>query len=126
MRGFVDCLETDDPEEFESENPSLETDVIEEDAARIRSDTRLVVMRLLLYSLEQPTPNLAHFLLGYEYRKPASKTNLQDPGSYKGEQKSNLCASEGTSQMSKWFQCSKWIGWVFQQMHIDWFVGLQE
>ncbi|XP_033629784.1 nuclear pore complex protein Nup205-like [Asterias rubens] len=80
LRGFVDCLETDDPEEFESENPSLETDVIEEDAARIRSDTRLVVMRLLLYSLEQPTPNLAHFLLGYEYRKPASKTNLQDPG----------------------------------------------
>ena len=51
-----------------------------DDSSKMRSATRLYIMRLLLYSLEQPSPNLAHFLLGYETRKPASKTNLQDPG----------------------------------------------
>jgi len=38
------------------------------------------VLRLVLHSLQHPSPNLAHFLMGYELRKPVSKTNLQDPG----------------------------------------------
>ena len=37
-------------------------------------------MRLLLSTIDQPAPNIAHFLLGFEIRKPVSSTNLQDPG----------------------------------------------
>ncbi|XP_022111764.1 nuclear pore complex protein Nup205-like [Acanthaster planci] len=84
LRGFVDCLETEDPEDLAAaaseDLPTDEDTLAEEDTAKVRSATRLYILRLLLYSLEQPSPNLAHFLLGYEYRKPASKTNLQEPG----------------------------------------------
>ncbi|XP_038064864.1 nuclear pore complex protein Nup205-like [Patiria miniata] len=81
LRGFVDCLETDDPEDSSADALPAEDESLEgDDTAKVRSATRLYILRLLLYSLEQPSPNLAHFLLGYEYRKPASKTNLQEPG----------------------------------------------
>ena len=48
--------------------------------SQIRTAIRQNILRLLMSTLEQPTPNLAHFLLGFELRKPVSKTNLQDPG----------------------------------------------
>ena len=49
-------------------------------AAQIRNAVRQNILRLILHSLQHPSPNLAHFLLGFELRKPTSKTNLQDPG----------------------------------------------
>ena len=49
-------------------------------AAQIRNAVRQNILRLILHSLQHPSPNLAHFLMGFELRKPASKTNLQDPG----------------------------------------------
>ena len=54
----------------------------EEDASmgHIRNSTRQEIIRLILRALNQPSPNLAHFLLGFETCKPVSKTNLQDPG----------------------------------------------
>lgn len=47
---------------------------------QIRNAVRQNILRLILHSLQHPSPNLAHFLMGYELRKPVSKTNLQDPG----------------------------------------------
>ena len=49
-------------------------------SAQIINATRQGVMRLLLSTIDQPAPNVAHFLLGFEIRKPVSSTNLQDPG----------------------------------------------
>ena len=51
--------------------------------SQIRNAVRQNILRLVLYSLQHPSPNLAHFLMGYELRKPVSKTNLQDPGKFK-------------------------------------------
>lgn len=48
--------------------------------SQIRNAVRQNVLRLVLHSLQHPSPNLAHFLMGYELRKPVAKTNLQDPG----------------------------------------------
>ena len=51
-------------------------------AGQLRNATRQNIMRLLLSTIDHPAPNLAHFLLGFETRKPVSKTNLQDPGMF--------------------------------------------
>uniref|UniRef100_A0A8C4NM45 Nucleoporin 205 n=1 Tax=Eptatretus burgeri TaxID=7764 RepID=A0A8C4NM45_EPTBU len=42
--------------------------------------TRANILNLLLCSLEHKSPNVALFLFGFELRKPASSTNLQDAG----------------------------------------------
>lgn len=46
----------------------------------IRNSTRQFLLQALLKSLDQPAPNLAHLLLGFDIRKSVSKTLLQDPG----------------------------------------------
>ena len=46
----------------------------------VRNSTRQHLLKLMIYALDQQAPNLAHFLLGFEVRKPVNKTNLQDPG----------------------------------------------
>ncbi|XP_033102050.1 nuclear pore complex protein Nup205-like isoform X2 [Anneissia japonica] len=78
--GFVDCLETEDHEEEEGEIPQNFQDIESMDVTNIRNATRLFIMQLLLFSLGQPAPNLAHLLLGFDIQKPISKSNLQDPG----------------------------------------------
>lgn len=47
---------------------------------RIRHETQVHILNLLITSLELKTPNLALYLLGYEVKKPVSSTTLQDPG----------------------------------------------
>lgn len=48
--------------------------------ARVRHETQIHILNLLITSLELKAPNLALYLLGYEVKKPVSSTNLQDPG----------------------------------------------
>lgn len=48
--------------------------------SRIRHETQVHILNLLITSLEMKTPNLALYLLGYEVKKPVSSTTLQDPG----------------------------------------------
>lgn len=48
--------------------------------ARIRHETQIHILNLLITSLELKAPNLALYLLGYEVKKPVLSTNLQDPG----------------------------------------------
>ena len=57
------------------------------------------VLRLVLHSLQHPSPNLAHFLMGYELRKPVSKTNLQDPG----KNAIHFCKRVNRRSLVKWF-----------------------
>lgn len=52
----------------------------EKRVARIRHETQIHILNLLITSLELKGPNLGLYLLGYEVKKPVSSTNLQDPG----------------------------------------------
>lgn len=56
------------------------TDSGPQKVARIRHETQVHILNLLITSLELKTPNLALYLLGYEVKKPVSSTTLQDPG----------------------------------------------
>nr|XP_057942817.1 nuclear pore complex protein Nup205 isoform X2 [Doryrhamphus excisus] len=77
MAGFVECLDNDEAEEgTETENDSD----CQKKVARIRHETQIHILNLLITSLELKTPNLALYLLGYEVKKPVSSTNLQDQG----------------------------------------------
>ncbi|XP_064627986.1 nuclear pore complex protein Nup205-like [Lineus longissimus] len=78
LHGFVECLEADDPEVIEEEDV-LQTGE-DPSVSQIRNATRQSIMKLLLQSVDQASPNIAHCLLGFELRKPVYKTNLQDPG----------------------------------------------
>lgn len=107
MAGFVECLDNEEAEEGmeneegENDNSSscccfLQTlhshqffflpDLKRSDpesqkkVARIRHETQIHILNLLITSLELKPPNLALYLLGYEVKKPVSSTNLQDPG----------------------------------------------
>lgn len=50
--------------------------------SQVRCALRQDVIWLLLSVIEQPAPNLAHFLLGFDVRKPIARTTLQDAGLY--------------------------------------------
>lgn len=74
----MECLDTDDVEE-EVLDEQIEQDS-EASNNKVRNTTKQHLLKLMINSLEQPAPNLAHFLLGFELRKPVNKTNLQDQG----------------------------------------------
>ncbi|KAF3819379.1 hypothetical protein GH733_013529 [Mirounga leonina] len=77
MAGFVECLDSEDTEEFVRLEEGSE---LEKKLAGIRHETRIHILNLLITSLERNPPNLALYLLGFELKKPVSTTNLQDPG----------------------------------------------
>lgn len=81
LHGFVDCLEVEEPEQAMERTILLPED--QDDSTEIgfiRNSTRQFLLQALLKSLDQPAPNLAHLLLGFDIRKSVSKTLLQDPG----------------------------------------------
>uniref|UniRef100_A0A3Q3H1S5 Nucleoporin 205 n=1 Tax=Kryptolebias marmoratus TaxID=37003 RepID=A0A3Q3H1S5_KRYMA len=75
MAGFVECLDNEEAEEGTEKEDDQQKKV-----ARIRHETQIHILNLLITSLELKAPNLALYLLGYEVKKPVSSTNLQDPG----------------------------------------------
>uniref|UniRef100_A0A673XLH2 Nucleoporin 205 n=1 Tax=Salmo trutta TaxID=8032 RepID=A0A673XLH2_SALTR len=77
MAGFVECLDNEGAEEGLEKGDDSEPAKKE---ARIRHETQIHILNLLITSLELKTPNLALYLLGYEVKKPISSTNLQDAG----------------------------------------------
>uniref|UniRef100_A0A8C3ASK9 Nucleoporin 205 n=1 Tax=Cyclopterus lumpus TaxID=8103 RepID=A0A8C3ASK9_CYCLU len=77
MAGFVECLDSEEAEEGTENGDDSDQ---QKKVARIRHETRIHMLNLLITSLELKTPNLALYLLGYEVKKPVSSTNLQDPG----------------------------------------------
>ncbi|XP_073785134.1 nuclear pore complex protein Nup205 isoform X2 [Danio rerio] len=76
MAGFVECLDSEEAQEGVTTNDSDS----EKRVARIRHETKIHILNLLITSLELTGPNLGLYLLGYEVKKPVSSTNLQDPG----------------------------------------------
>lgn len=76
MAGFVECLDNEDAEEG-TEKDDIDS---QKKVGRIRHETQIHILNLLITSLELKAPNLALYLLGYEVKKPVSSTNLQDPG----------------------------------------------
>lgn len=107
MAGFVECMDNEESEEgMENEEGNMENFLTcccfhkmlyspcfffptdqkcsdpesQKKVARIRHETQIHILNLLITSLELNPPNLALYLLGYEVKKPVSSTNLQDPG----------------------------------------------
>ncbi|XP_056117303.1 nuclear pore complex protein Nup205 isoform X2 [Rhinichthys klamathensis goyatoka] len=76
MAGFVECLDSEEAQEGVSADDSDP----EKRVARIRHETQIHILNLLITSLDLKGPNLGLYLLGYEVKKPVSSTNLQDPG----------------------------------------------
>nr|CAB3264508.1 nuclear pore complex protein Nup205-like [Phallusia mammillata] len=70
LHGFVEVLDTVCPELDENDD----------DSASHQSQCRLALLRLLVYCIDLPSPNLSQFLLGFDITKPTSSTSLQDPG----------------------------------------------
>lgn len=56
------------PERSELKEPPIQNSICEH------------IIQLMLMSLDQAAPNLAHWLLGFQLQKPVVKTTLQDPG----------------------------------------------
>ncbi|XP_040893466.1 nuclear pore complex protein Nup205 isoform X1 [Toxotes jaculatrix] len=77
MAGFVECLDNEEAEEAIEKGEDSDQ---QKKVAKIRHETQIHILNLLITSLELKAPNLALYLLGYEVKKPVSSTNLQDPG----------------------------------------------
>ncbi|RVE72288.1 hypothetical protein OJAV_G00060240 [Oryzias javanicus] len=80
MAGFVECLMSSVNEEAEEGLETEDESDSQKNVSRIRHETQIHILNLLITSLELKSPNLALYLLGYEVKKPVSSTNLQDPG----------------------------------------------
>ncbi|XP_071834158.1 nuclear pore complex protein Nup205-like isoform X2 [Apostichopus japonicus] len=83
LHGFVECLDADESEKEETDDEELSHEgeiSLEELQSRHICEARITILKLLIHSLSQPGPNLAHLFLGYNLRKPVSKTEIQDPG----------------------------------------------
>ena len=51
------------------------------DVSRVRVETRMVLMEMLLWSMTQASShNMAYLLCGFDVFKPIHKTQIQDPG----------------------------------------------
>ena len=48
----------------------------------LRSECRLKGLRLILFYLRQPHPNLAHLLLGMDIKKPLNEQVFYNPGEF--------------------------------------------
>uniref|UniRef100_A0A672GK51 Nucleoporin 205 n=1 Tax=Salarias fasciatus TaxID=181472 RepID=A0A672GK51_SALFA len=80
MAGFVECLDNEEAEEGTEKGDGEKKLEQPKKVARIRHETQIHILNLLITSLELKAPNLALYLLGYEVKKSVSSTNLQDPG----------------------------------------------
>ncbi|XP_057313200.1 nuclear pore complex protein Nup205-like isoform X1 [Hydractinia symbiolongicarpus] len=79
--GFSEQLENIEPEDEETNREAYEK--LEDNDSPQEKCVDLIrqnIVGLLITSLQHSTPNMAQFMLGFEVKRPISKTNLQDPG----------------------------------------------
>lgn len=69
--GFVECLDN------EASNESTEQ---EDDPLTESNNCKDRVLLLMMQSITRPSPNLAHYLLGFDIAKDVRKTVIQQPG----------------------------------------------
>lgn len=72
--GFVECLEADDDDEVVS------GDDIEGEDIGVVGKTKEAILKLLQQCLGHASPNLAHYLFGFELSKDIRKTTFQQAG----------------------------------------------
>ncbi|CAG5133814.1 unnamed protein product [Candidula unifasciata] len=82
LQGFVECLDSNSPETRQEKASILATveDTDEMTDSVLQNAICERIIELMLVSLDQAAPNMAHWLLGYNLQKPVIRTVLQDPG----------------------------------------------
>ncbi|RZF40837.1 hypothetical protein LSTR_LSTR003347 [Laodelphax striatellus] len=70
--GFVECLEADNDETTNNSD--------EEEDVGVVGKTKEAICKLLLQCLNHHSPNLTHYLLGFELNKDIKQTIFQQPG----------------------------------------------
>ncbi|XP_014204256.1 nuclear pore complex protein Nup205 [Copidosoma floridanum] len=73
--GFVECLDT--PENIIINNC---TAAIEDHLQQQQQHCKDRILQLLMQSISRPSPNLAHYLLGFDIARGIKKTVIQQPG----------------------------------------------
>ncbi|RUS70914.1 hypothetical protein EGW08_021327, partial [Elysia chlorotica] len=83
LQGFVECIDSNCPEVKEERASVLLMENGDADSDKVPPVENVIcehILQLLLLSLDQAAPNLAHWLLGFQLQKPVVRTTLQDPG----------------------------------------------
>ncbi|XP_059166343.1 nuclear pore complex protein Nup205-like isoform X2 [Physella acuta] len=82
LQGFVECLDSNTAEIKQERASALLMEDESEDPKEPPVQNAICehIIQLILVSLDQSSPNLAHWLLGFQLQKPIIKTTLQDPG----------------------------------------------
>ncbi|XP_067131322.1 LOW QUALITY PROTEIN: nuclear pore complex protein Nup205 [Centruroides vittatus] len=75
LHGFVECLDTNVLEEIDENKEEKDWS-----SANFYNAICQELLNLLLTCLKHPTPNIAHFLLGFQPKHAMSEITLQDPG----------------------------------------------
>lgn len=57
-----------------------ETVATNQTGEELRSECRLKALKLIMFYLRQPQPNLAHLLLGMDIKKPLGNQEFYNPG----------------------------------------------
>lgn len=70
--GFIECLDVED-----TDNPSEEKN---EGNKKQSGNCKDKILLLIMQSINRPSPNLAHYLLGFDIAKDIKKTVIQQPG----------------------------------------------
>ncbi|KAL1374498.1 hypothetical protein pipiens_018057, partial [Culex pipiens pipiens] len=80
-QGFVECLESERVSEFQQQEDELDEFSGGGGGSSVELLIKEAIVALLADCLpQQATPNLAHYLLGFELNKELRLTNLQQPG----------------------------------------------
>ena len=69
MHGFVEHLEWEEPSAGGKG-----------DGEDLHSELKLNMLKLMVFCIDRPSPNIAHLLLGFKLGKKLLDTTLQDPG----------------------------------------------
>lgn len=71
VRQGLDCTDTDS-ESSQIAEPDMQTDA--------KSQSRLKALKLLIFYLRLPAPNISHLLLGFDIHKPLNNQQFYNPG----------------------------------------------
>ncbi|CAL1531629.1 unnamed protein product, partial [Lymnaea stagnalis] len=80
LQGFVECLDSNTAETMPERTSVFISDEADSKEPPVQNAICDYIIQLMLVSLDQAAPNLAHWLLGFQLQKPVIKTTLQDPG----------------------------------------------
>lgn len=77
LRGYIDKLKTEQPFFFQEHDPLGQEDPDEQNKQMLDKSVRIAIIKLLLNNIRSPTPNLVHFLCGFNIESSVSKSDLE-------------------------------------------------